>query len=44
MYAFQVMLSKFEYDGGLNPNFREGDFSLTLSSIEAYRAQPDTPR
>lgn len=27
------MLSKFEYDGDLNPNFRVGDFALPLSSI-----------
>lgn len=36
VYAFQMMLSKFEYDGQLNPNFKEGPFSLTISSIEAY--------
>lgn len=27
------MLSKFEYDGDLNPNFRVGEFALPLASI-----------
>jgi hypothetical protein len=36
VHAIQLMLSKFEYDGKLNPNFREGLFELVLSSIEAY--------
>lgn len=35
--AFQLMLSKFEYDGELNPRFRPGTFSLDLRSISAYR-------
>ncbi len=34
--ALQIMLSKFEYDGHLNPNFRAGDFALELFSIGAY--------
>jgi Complex I intermediate-associated protein 30 (CIA30)/NmrA-like family len=34
--ALQIMLSKFEYDGHLNPNFRAGDFVLELFSIGAY--------
>jgi Complex I intermediate-associated protein 30 (CIA30) len=34
--SLQIMLSKFEYDGNLNPNFRAGDFSLELFSIGAY--------
>jgi Complex I intermediate-associated protein 30 (CIA30) len=34
--ALQIMLSKFEYDGNLNPNFRAGDFALELFSIGAY--------
>lgn len=29
----QLMLSKFEYDGELNPNFRTGEFSLPMASI-----------
>jgi hypothetical protein len=34
--AVQLSLSKFEYDGGLNPTFREGRFNLTLRDIETY--------
>jgi len=36
--AFQLMLSKFEYDGGLNPTFEPGEFRLEVESIAAYRA------
>eukprot|EP00930_Biecheleria_cincta_P048373 TRINITY_DN33699_c0_g1_i1.p1 TRINITY_DN33699_c0_g1~~TRINITY_DN33699_c0_g1_i1.p1 ORF type:complete len:328 (-),score=41.59 TRINITY_DN33699_c0_g1_i1:136-1071(-) len=34
--AVQITLSKFGYDGDLNPNFRAGKFSLTVESITAY--------
>jgi uncharacterized protein YbjT (DUF2867 family) len=34
--SFQLMLSKFEYDGALNPKFSDGGFSLQLQSIKAY--------
>ncbi|MGB7379327.1 MAG: CIA30 family protein [Rivularia sp. (in: cyanobacteria)] len=34
--SFQLMLSKFEYDGGLNPNFSAGAFSLEVETIKAY--------
>jgi uncharacterized protein YbjT (DUF2867 family) len=34
--SFQLMLSKFEYDGGLNPHFAPGGFSLQVESIKAY--------
>lgn len=34
--AFQVMLSKFEYDGELNPHFSSGPFELAFRSICAY--------
>jgi hypothetical protein len=34
--SMQIMLSKFEYDGGLNPSFRPGEFELELCSIGAY--------
>ncbi|WP_460202678.1 CIA30 family protein [Scytonema sp. NUACC21] len=34
--SFQLMLSKFEYDGELNPNFSPGGFSLQVESIKAY--------
>lgn len=36
IYAFQLMLSKFEYDGALNPAFEPGHFSLELRSIQVY--------
>jgi len=35
--SFQLMLSKFEYDGDKNPYFRPGAFSLDVRSIGAYR-------
>jgi Complex I intermediate-associated protein 30 (CIA30) len=34
--SLQIMISKFEYDGGMNPRFRPGEFELELCSIEAY--------
>jgi uncharacterized protein YbjT (DUF2867 family) len=36
VYSMQLMLSKFEYDGALNPNFEAGLFGLELESIAAY--------
>lgn len=36
IHAFQVMLSKFEYDGALNPTFNPGAFKLSIESISAY--------
>ncbi|WP_019502184.1 CIA30 family protein [Pseudanabaena sp. PCC 6802] len=36
IYALQLMLSKFEYDGDLNPKFRAGLFELQVQSIKAY--------
>jgi Complex I intermediate-associated protein 30 (CIA30)/NmrA-like family len=33
--SFQLMLSKFEYDRALNPNFTPGLFSLQIESISA---------
>jgi hypothetical protein len=35
--AVQIMHSKFEYDGRLNPLFSPGFFSLEIFSIRAYR-------
>ncbi|HEY9858285.1 MAG TPA: CIA30 family protein [Candidatus Obscuribacterales bacterium] len=32
----QFMLSKFEYDGGLNPHFTAGHFQLEITSVRAY--------
>ncbi|MTJ08510.1 MULTISPECIES: CIA30 family protein [unclassified Anabaena] len=34
--SLQLMLSKFEYDGALNPHFSPGIFSLEVESIKAY--------
>ncbi len=34
--AFQLMLSKFEYDRELNPRFTPGLFALEIESITAY--------
>ncbi|PQQ03419.1 uncharacterized protein Pyn_33879 [Prunus yedoensis var. nudiflora] len=42
--SLQLMFSKFEYDGKLNPTFVEGPFKLPLSSISAYLKEPITPR
>lgn len=41
---FQLMFSKFEYDGKLNPTFGEGPFQLPVSSIRSYIKDPITPR
>jgi hypothetical protein len=39
-------LSKFEYDGRLNPEFRAGAFSLPIARISAYvdAERPRAPR
>ncbi|PON95849.1 Hopanoid-associated sugar epimerase [Trema orientale] len=42
--SFQLIFSKFEYDGQLNPTFVEGAFQLPISSIRAYIKDPVTPR
>lgn len=42
--SLQLMFSKFEYDGKLNPTFVEGPFELPVSSIRAYIKHPITPR
>ncbi|MBP5973458.1 CIA30 family protein [Brasilonema sp. CT11] len=34
--SFQLMLSKFEYDGELNPQFSPGNFALEVESMKAY--------
>ncbi len=43
VYSMQLMLSKFEYDGALNPKFSPGLFSLEVESIKAYGGKP-TPQ
>ena len=37
IYSVQVMLSKYEYDGGLNPNFQEGRFPSTSGAFVLSR-------
>lgn len=39
-YSIQLMLSKFEYDGQLNPRFSPGIFALEIESIKAYGGSP----
>lgn len=36
VYSMQLMLSKFEYDGGYNPKFQSGAFALEIESIKVY--------
>lgn len=36
VYSMQLMQSKFEYDGALNPRFSPGLFGLEIQSIKAY--------
>ncbi len=43
VYSMQLMLSKFEYDGALNPNFSPGLFNLEVESIKAYGGE-STPQ
>lgn len=40
LYSMQLMLSKFEYDGELNPAFNAGSFGLTVQSLGVYRQGP----
>jgi hypothetical protein len=39
VYSMQLMLSKFEYDGALNPKFEPGSFGLEVEYIKAYSSQ-----
>ena len=41
--SFQLMHSKFEYDGGINPSFSPGIFGLEIEAIKTY-ANPLTPQ
>lgn len=43
VYSMQLMQSKFEYDGELNPKFSPGLFRLEISSIKAYGGKKKTP-
>ncbi|MGB3309244.1 MAG: CIA30 family protein [Nodosilinea sp.] len=40
LYSMQLMLSKFEYDGDLNPAFHPGSFRLTVHRLGVYRQGP----
>ncbi len=40
IYSMQLMLSKFEYDGTLNPKFEAGSFGIEIEYIKAYSTQP----
>lgn len=40
LYSMQLMLSKFEYDGELNPAFNAGSFGLMVQSLGVYRQGP----
>ncbi|KAL5550329.1 hypothetical protein UlMin_000505 [Ulmus minor] len=42
--SLQLMFSKFEYGGKLNPTFVECPFQLLVSSIWAYLKNPISPR
>jgi len=42
--SLQIMLSKFEYDGKLNPSWREGPFELPIQYIKTYLTDPQRPR
>jgi len=37
--SMQMMLSKFEYDGDLNPNFTPGSFELPIGSLCTYQSK-----
>lgn len=41
--SLQLMLSKFEYDQRLNPQFTAGPFQLVVSDIGAYRPRRGVP-
>jgi hypothetical protein len=40
IYSMQLMLSKFEYDGALNPAFQAGTFRLTVQRVSVFRQGP----
>ena len=42
--SLQIMLSKFEYDGELNPSFKPGDFELAIGEIKAVMKEEPAPR
>ncbi|MEL4894296.1 CIA30 family protein [Crocosphaera sp. Alani8] len=44
IYSMQLMQTKFEYDGELNPKFSPGLFRLEINSIKAYGHKINTPQ
>ncbi|CAM6108087.1 unnamed protein product [Calypogeia fissa] len=42
--SLQLLYSKFEYDGKLNPAFEPGPFELPIATIKSYLKKPITPR
>ncbi len=40
VYSLQLMHSKFEYDGALNPTFSPGLFYLAIKTLRAYAQAP----
>eukprot|EP01025_Chloroclados_australasicus_P025138 TRINITY_DN2511_c1_g1_i2.p1 TRINITY_DN2511_c1_g1~~TRINITY_DN2511_c1_g1_i2.p1 ORF type:complete len:618 (+),score=72.12 TRINITY_DN2511_c1_g1_i2:78-1856(+) len=44
IHSLQLMLSNFEYDAELNPNFTEGPFALPVQYIRSYTSKPVTPK
>lgn len=42
--SLQLMLSKFEYDGDLNPSFTPGRFALPIREVSAYLCRAARPR
>ncbi len=43
VFSLQLMLSKFEYDRQLNPNFKPGPFELAVRQISVYRPRQGPP-
>lgn len=39
LVSVQLMISKFEYDGSLNPTFQEGPFKYPVQRIGAYHGR-----
>uniref|UniRef100_A0A0G4GLY8 NADH:ubiquinone oxidoreductase intermediate-associated protein 30 domain-containing protein n=1 Tax=Chromera velia CCMP2878 TaxID=1169474 RepID=A0A0G4GLY8_9ALVE len=37
IHSIQLMLSRFEFDGKMNPNYKEGNFSLQVKDISVYK-------
>lgn len=42
--SIQLMLSKFEYDGELNPSFQSGPFELPIADMRTYMPEPVAPK